>query len=35
LLQNIRNEPEFQTLLSEARLRHEQFKAKFFSGAGF
>ena len=30
LLQNIRNEPEFQTLMSEARQRHEQFKAKFF-----
>ena len=30
LLQNIRNEPEFQTLMNEASQRHEQFKAKFF-----
>jgi tetratricopeptide (TPR) repeat protein len=30
LLQNIRNEPEFQTLMSEASQRHEQFKTKFF-----
>jgi hypothetical protein len=30
LLQNIRNEPEFQTLMNEARQRHEQFKARFF-----
>ncbi len=30
LLQNIRNEPEFQTLMSQAHQRHEQFKARFF-----
>jgi len=30
LLQNIRNEPEFQALMSQARQRHEQFKARFF-----
>jgi len=30
LLQNIRNEPEFQALMSQARERHEQFKARFF-----
>lgn len=30
LLQNLRNEPEFQTLLNQARQRHEQFKARFF-----
>src|SRR5580704_15021206 len=30
LLQNIRDEPEFQTLMNEARQRHEDFKAKFF-----
>jgi tetratricopeptide (TPR) repeat protein len=30
LLQNLRNEPEFQTLMSQARQRHEEFKAKFF-----
>jgi serine/threonine protein kinase/tetratricopeptide (TPR) repeat protein len=30
LLQNIRNEPEFQALMSQARDRHEQFKARFF-----
>ena len=30
LLQTIRSEPEFQTLMEEARQRHEQFKAAFF-----
>ena len=30
LLQNIRNEAEFQTLMSQARQRHEQFRARFF-----
>jgi tetratricopeptide (TPR) repeat protein len=30
LLQNLRNEPEFQTVMSQARQRHEQFRAKFF-----
>jgi eukaryotic-like serine/threonine-protein kinase len=30
LLQNLRNEPEFQTLVSQARERHEEFKTKFF-----
>jgi eukaryotic-like serine/threonine-protein kinase len=30
LLQNIRNEPEFQALMNQARERHEQFKARFF-----
>ena len=30
LLQNLRNEPEFQTLMDQARQRHEQFKARFF-----
>jgi serine/threonine protein kinase/TolB-like protein len=30
LLQNLRDQPEFQTLLSQARQRHEQFNAKFF-----
>ncbi len=30
LLQNLRNEPEFQTLLSQARERHEQFKTRVF-----
>jgi len=30
LLQNLRNEPEFQTLMSQARQRHEEFKARFF-----
>jgi serine/threonine-protein kinase len=30
LLQNIRNEPEFQTLMSQARQRHEEFKTSFF-----
>ena len=30
LLQNLRDQPEFQTLLGQARQRHEQFKAKFF-----
>ncbi len=30
LLQNLRGEPEFQALLSQARQRHEQFKATFF-----
>jgi eukaryotic-like serine/threonine-protein kinase len=30
LLQNLRNEPEFQTLLNQARQRHEEFKARFF-----
>jgi serine/threonine protein kinase/TolB-like protein/Tfp pilus assembly protein PilF len=30
LLQSIRNEPEFQTLMNQASQRHEQFKAKFF-----
>ena len=30
LLQNIRNEPEFQTLMSQARQRHEEFKISFF-----
>jgi len=30
LLQNIRNEPEVQILMSQARQRHEEFKTKFF-----
>jgi len=30
LLANIRNESEFQRLMEEARLRHEQFKSRFF-----
>jgi eukaryotic-like serine/threonine-protein kinase len=30
LLQNLRDEPEFQALMSQARQRHEQFKARFF-----
>jgi tetratricopeptide (TPR) repeat protein len=30
LLANLRNEPEFETLISQARERHEQFKARFF-----
>ena len=30
LLQNLRAEPEFQTLMDQARHRHEQFKATFF-----
>jgi TolB-like protein/Tfp pilus assembly protein PilF len=30
LLQSLRNEPEFQTLMSQARQRHEEFKTKFF-----
>jgi len=30
LLQNLRNKAEFQALMSQARQRHEQFKAKFF-----
>jgi tetratricopeptide (TPR) repeat protein len=30
LLQNIRNEAEFQTLMSQARQRHEQFRTRFF-----
>jgi serine/threonine-protein kinase len=30
LLQNIRNEPEFQTLMNQARQRHEEFKTSFF-----
>ncbi len=30
LLQDLRNEPEFQTLMNQARQRHEEFKAKFF-----
>jgi len=30
LLNNIRNEPGFETLLKQARERHEQFKARFF-----
>ena len=30
LLQNLRNEPEFLTLINQARQRHEEFKAKFF-----
>jgi TolB-like protein/Tfp pilus assembly protein PilF len=30
LLQNLRNESEFQTLMKEARQRHEEFKTKFF-----
>jgi hypothetical protein len=30
LLQNIRNEPEFQILMSQARQRHEEFKTTFF-----
>jgi serine/threonine protein kinase/TolB-like protein/Tfp pilus assembly protein PilF len=30
LLQNLRDQPEFQTLLGQASQRHEQFKAKFF-----
>jgi len=29
-LQNIRNEPEFQILMSQARQRHEEFRASFF-----
>jgi eukaryotic-like serine/threonine-protein kinase len=29
LLQNIRSEPEFQTLMSQARQRHEEFKTNF------
>lgn len=30
LPQNIRGEAEFQTLMDQARERHEQFKATFF-----
>ena len=30
LLQNLRDEPEFQTLMDQALHRHEQFKAAFF-----
>ena len=30
LLQNLRGESEFQTLMDQARQRHEQFKARFF-----
>jgi serine/threonine protein kinase/TolB-like protein/Tfp pilus assembly protein PilF len=30
VLQKIRNEPEFQTLMSQARQRHEEFKTSFF-----
>jgi hypothetical protein len=30
LLQNLRNEPEFQNLMNQALHRHEQFKASFF-----
>jgi|CZLA01.1.fsa_nt_gi serine/threonine protein kinase len=30
LLQSLRDEPEFQTLMSQALHRHEQFKATFF-----
>jgi hypothetical protein len=30
LLDGIRNEPEFQPLISQARERHEQFEARFF-----
>jgi eukaryotic-like serine/threonine-protein kinase len=30
LLQNIRNEAEFQTLMDQARQRHEEFKTRFF-----
>jgi eukaryotic-like serine/threonine-protein kinase len=30
LLQSLRGEPEFQTLMDQARQRQEQFKAKFF-----
>jgi len=31
LLQNLRNEAEFQTLMDQARQRHDQFKASLFS----
>ena len=30
LLQNLRNEPEFQSIIDQARQRHEQFKTTFF-----
>jgi len=30
VLQKIRNQPEFQTLMSQARQRHEEFKTSFF-----
>ncbi len=30
LLQNLRDEPEFQSIIDQARQRHEQFKAAFF-----
>jgi len=30
LLESIRSDPEFQRLTTEARSRHEQFKARFF-----
>jgi serine/threonine protein kinase/tetratricopeptide (TPR) repeat protein len=30
LLQNIRNEPEFQRLMKQARERYDQFRARFF-----
>jgi hypothetical protein len=30
LLQNLRNEPEFQALMEQARQRHDQFKKSFF-----
>ena len=30
LLQNVRNEPEFQRLMNQARERYEQFRARFF-----
>ena len=30
LLQSLRDEPEFQALMNQARQRHEQFKTTFF-----
>ncbi len=30
LLSNLRGQPEFETLMTQARERHEQFKARFF-----
>jgi hypothetical protein len=30
VLQKIRNQPDFQTLMSQARQRHEEFKTSFF-----
>jgi len=34
LLDSLRQEPEFQSLMEQARQRHEQFKARFFPSGG-